>query len=61
MKTKIFTVRDWTARMTLLRKRRHGPVKSRIRRSSVNAVTWPTEAIAISAYPRVIHNITYKG
>ncbi len=57
---KPFTVRDWTARMILLRRRRLGPIKSRIRRQSVNAVTWPGEQIAISTYPRVMHNITYK-
>ena len=63
MKTtpKLFTVRDWTARMTLLGRRRQGRTVHRLRRASVSGTTWPTEQIAIAERPHVIHNITYKG
>lgn len=56
---KPFGPREWAARLYRLSVDRR-PVKQKIRRASVSGTTWPTEAIAIAANPRIYHNITYK-
>lgn len=55
---KIFTVRDWTARMTLLGKRRMGPVRSRLQSARVAGQTWYTPDMATASRVRVFHNTT---